>query len=165
MATRRLLFPLLVISLTCCCSFIDAQLSESERMKEYRARNYTWPLVETVPNTEGWRKLMQRRFQQVAAIRDTDRRYEGYLQLTYAAVAVPNFTETGFGLSRASDELLQVLQQGIRDGLDGSVRSEGPVDVIEGEEPLFIDRPDLTRRVSTVVGRVRKGLACVISRV
>jgi hypothetical protein len=131
----------------------EASLNENERLIEYRKRNYTWPLESVVPNTDGWRALMKRRFDQVAAIRNKDSRYEGYLQLINSAAVAPNFTETGWGLSKISNDLLDSMQQGVRDGLPNA-RSEGFVDVIGGKEPLFVDRPDLTARVRYGVMRL-----------
>lgn len=50
------------------------------------------------------------------------------------------------GLTRAPESLMKDLRSGIRDGL-ATARPEHPVEVIEGETPLFIHRPDLTKRV------------------
>jgi hypothetical protein len=49
-------------------------LVESERQEEYKARNYTWPIPEMVPETPGWRRLMQRRFRQIEAMEGTGQR-------------------------------------------------------------------------------------------
>jgi len=90
---------------------------------------------------------MSERFEEIAEIDDPGARYEGYLQTVHSALLAPNFTELGFGLAKAPEELMQSLRKGIRDGVKNA-RSEGYVDVIEGpEDPLFVDRPDLTRRV------------------
>lgn len=61
----------------------------------------------------------------------------------------PNFTELGFGMTRAPEPLMQDLRDAIRDGLaQGKAGIEGTVEVIDApENPLFIDRPDLTARV------------------
>jgi hypothetical protein len=125
-----------------------AELNEHERMAEYAKRNYSWPLSEYVPNTPGWKNLCEHRFRQVAEIDGWDARYEGYLQTINSALMAPNFTEHGFGLARAPDDLMESLRQGIRDGLDKGPRLESQIKVIEGLTPWFIDRPDLTQRVS-----------------
>ena len=54
-------------------------LIEHERVAEYNKRNYTWPPLdeEYVPNTKGWRKIMQRRFEQVQRIEDRSDMYNG----------------------------------------------------------------------------------------
>jgi len=124
-----------------------AGLLESERVEEYRKRNYTWPVTHYVPNTEGWKRLFQSRFAQVAEIEDREKRYEGFLQTVHSAYQVQNFTENGFGLARAPDDLVKALQRGIQNGLS-TARHEKKVEVIDApEQPLFVDRPDLTERV------------------
>jgi hypothetical protein len=124
------------------------QLTESDREEEYHFRNYTWPIPDEgyTPNTPGWVKLMQTRFKQVEEIPDSLDRYEGYIQSLHSAFLVPNFTAYGFGLARAPEELTAALQKGIRDGLP-TARLEHKIDVIDGPQPLFVDRPDLTDRV------------------
>ena len=42
---------------------------------------------------------------------------------------------------------MQALRQGIRDGLEQGPELEPEVEVIDGDQPWFIDRPDLTQRV------------------
>lgn len=123
-------------------------LTEPERVEGFYARNYTWPPV-FKPNTPGWSKLFKERLEQVHEIDDLDRRYEGYMQAISPGVVAPNFTEWGFGLTRAPEDLMEDLRNAIRDGLaNGDARLEGKVEVIDGPyEPLFIDRPDLTERV------------------
>jgi hypothetical protein len=126
---------------------MNIRLTEPDRLVEYRKRNYTWPLNNYQPNTDGWKRLMEERFAQVAEMDESGDRYEGYIQTIHSAFLVPNFTEHGFGLARCPDDLLKDLQQGIRDGLPHA-RHEKLVSVIEAPEPpLFIDRPDLTARV------------------
>jgi len=120
---------------------------EEERLVEYHKRNYTWPVQKFVPDTEGWKQLMESRLRQVQEIENQNKRYEGYLQTIQAAVVAPNFTEHGFGLARAPDELMEALREGIRKGVEDGPGVEGDVEVIEGLQPWFIDRPDLTQRV------------------
>ncbi len=123
-------------------------LNEDERVREYLARNYTWPPQTYVPNTPGWRRLNEHRFRQVAEIPTSRERYEAYVQTVNMAFLAPNFTEYGFGLVRAPDDLMEALRQGIRDGLAQGPRTEAVIDVIDTVEPSwFIDRPDLTKRV------------------
>jgi len=124
----------------------NIQLVESERIEEYHNRNYTWPLNNYNPNTPGWKALMEERFHEVEEMDEPLKRYEGYIQTIHSAFLVPNFTEHGFGLARCPDDLIEALRQGIRDGLP-TARLEHKVDVIDGPQSLFIDRPDLTRRV------------------
>jgi hypothetical protein len=141
--------PLLLAALTVVPDTTHA-LSEQDRMVEYHKRNHTWP-EEYVPKNEGWKKLMDHRFRQAAEMDDTDKRYEAYLQTINAALVAPNFTQYGFGLARAPDDLMEALRQGIHDGLEAGPQLESSIEVIEGDhQPWFIDRPDLTQRVSTV---------------
>ena len=124
-------------------------LTESERLQEYAKRNYTWPLSNYNPNTEGWKRLMDARFAQVAEIEDSGPRYEGYIQTMHSAFLVPNFTQHGFGLARCPPELLQDLQTAIHEGLaQNKTRPETKIPVIDApQQPRMISRPDLTRRV------------------
>lgn len=91
---------------------------------------------------------MRQRLEQVHEIDDLDRRYEGYMQTVTQAIIAPNFTELGFGMTRAPEDLMVALRMGIRDGLaKGKARSEGKVEVIDGPlNPIMIDRPDLMDR-------------------
>lgn len=126
----------------------EASLNENERVKEYHARNYTWPIEEFHPKTPGWKRLFEHRLRQVTEIDNKKERYEGFIQVLNAGVLAPNFTEFGFGLARAPEDLMIALRQGIRDGLEKGPREEKHINVIEGDHlPWFIDRPDLTDRV------------------
>lgn len=49
-------------------------------------------------------------------------------------------------MTRAPEYLTKLLQKGIRDGLP-TARLEPKVDVVEGELPLFIDKPRLNQKV------------------
>jgi len=124
----------------------NIRLTEPERIVEYQKRNYTWPLTNYIPNTPGWKRLMEYRFKQVEEIPEPGKRYEGYIQTIHAAFLVPNFTEHGFGLARCPEALLADLRKGIRDGV-ATAGFEGKVPVIDGPLPWFINRPDLTKRV------------------
>jgi hypothetical protein len=141
-------------------------LLEEERVVEYRARNYSWPVEHYVPDTPGLKMLYDHRFRQIAEIEDRDLRYEGYIQTINAALMAPNFTEYGFGLARAPDDLMQALRAGVRKGIQDGPRLERKIKVIEGDQPWFIDRPDLTQRVSAlflVPGTVGRGIMTLAS--
>jgi hypothetical protein len=123
-------------------------LQEHERVAEYHKRNYTWPIQRFVPNTPGWRRLNEHRLRQIAEIRNSKDRYEAYVQTIQMAMLAPNFTEYGFGLVRAPDDLMDALREGIRDGLEKGPRTEREIEVIDTAEPSwFIHRPDLIKRV------------------
>ena len=89
---------------------------------------------------------MQNRLQQVAEVEASGARYEGYYQTIYSAMVVSNYTEFGFGLAKCPDALLRDLQKGIHDGLENP-SFEDQNQVIQGPQPWFIHRPDLTNRV------------------
>jgi hypothetical protein len=110
-STRLFILVLLLIN------SVQAQLIETERQAEYNKRNYTWPPTKFVPDTPGWSALMKDRFEQIAEISDSTNRYMAYQMTTHAALLCPNFTEYGFGLARAPDNLTKRIQQGIYDGL------------------------------------------------
>ena len=125
----------------------NIQLYEDERQVEYEKRNYTWPLNNYQPNNPGWKALMEERFRQVEEMEDSLERYEGFIQTIHSAFLVPNFTEHGFGLALCPDDLIEALRTGIRDGLP-TAGEEGNYAVIRSpQQPLFVDRPDLTDRV------------------
>jgi hypothetical protein len=132
-----------------------AIFTEEERIRKYSDRNYTWPLSEYVPNTAGWKKLFDHRFRQAAEMQDSHQRFDGFAQSISAALVQPNFTEHGFGLARAPDDLMGALRQGIKDGLAAGPREEIDLQIIHGDNPWFIDRPDLTQRVSLDGKRMR----------
>ena len=113
-------------------------LSEEERMKMYIDRNYTWPLpLEAFkPPTKGWKDLMEHRLRQIEEIDDFQARYEGYIQTLGSAIHAPNFTQYGWGLARAPDDLMEALRKGIRDGVAAGPRLEDVVEVIEGDQPV-----------------------------
>ena len=127
--------------------------TEEERVAEYHARNHTWP-PQFVPDTPGWRKLMEHRLRQVAEIEDRGDRFEGYAQTISAAVVQKNYTEHGFGLARAPQELVEALRKGIREGVEKGPRLEKEINAISGDRPWFVDRPDLTARVLREMHRI-----------
>lgn len=75
---------------------------ESERVNEYNKRKYRWPPhpSEYIPQTDGWRRLYDRRFRQIDALDDTQNPYDGYMNMIHAALQCPNFTEFGWGLTQ-----------------------------------------------------------------
>lgn len=68
--------------------FAESQLDEEERLKEYAARGYTWPLEYVNPNTEGWRHNMFRRLAQVERIQEDDDRYNGWVAVMVRKIAL-----------------------------------------------------------------------------
>jgi hypothetical protein len=120
--------------------------TEEERRAEYVKRGHTFPFPHYVPQTEGWKRLMDQRFTQIQALTDPQMKWDGWIQTIASAVTVPNFTEYGWGLSQAPPSLTKDLRQAVFDGLP-TAREEEEINVIAGpQRPLFIDRPDLTYR-------------------
>jgi len=70
---------LLVIIFLLPCDMVQGGLYEPDRVAEYNKRNYTWPPSdeEFIPNTEGWRKIMKRRLEQVRRIESHGDMYNG----------------------------------------------------------------------------------------
>jgi hypothetical protein len=91
---------------------------------------------------------MQHRLRQVEEIEDRQDRFEGFAQTLSVATVQRNFTEHGFALARAPEDLMEALREGIREGVAAGPRLEVKINSIGGLTPWFIDRPDLTERVS-----------------
>ena len=129
--------------------FVDAarRRTEEERIALYHERNHTFPPEKYTPETPGWRRLMDHRLRQVMEIQNSSDRFEGLAQTLSASVVQPNFTEWGFGLTKAPESLMKDLRQAIREGVEKGPRLETHINAITEPRPWFIDRPDLTRRV------------------
>eukprot|EP00531_Pseudo-nitzschia_arenysensis_P015241 CAMPEP_0116137794 /NCGR_PEP_ID=MMETSP0329-20121206/12432_1 /TAXON_ID=697910 /ORGANISM="Pseudo-nitzschia arenysensis, Strain B593" /LENGTH=359 /DNA_ID=CAMNT_0003632721 /DNA_START=43 /DNA_END=1122 /DNA_ORIENTATION=- len=142
----QLLIGLLFLIAPSLVQVVAARYTEEERIEMYKKRGHTFPFKKYIPDTAGWRKIMDRRFDQVRALRNSQMKWDGWIQTANSAVIVPNFTEFGWGLTQAPDLLTLDIQQAIYDGLPNA-RSEGLIDVIDGPTaPLFIERPDLNKR-------------------
>lgn len=120
------------------------QLQESDRVAEYKKRNYTWPLNKFRPNTIGFKNLILSRLEQVRNLQTSGDRYEGFYRTIHTAHMVQNFTEYGFGLGKCPDELLITLQQAIHDGLPTAGTESISDAILSPQLPLFIERWDLT---------------------
>jgi hypothetical protein len=106
----------------------------------------SWPGRPFMPNTPGYNKLMRERQAQIAAMPSSRDRQVAYVHFAQYALIVPNFTEHGFGLARAPEELTAALKQGILDGLP-TATLEKDIGTGFGPQSLFVDRPDLSYRV------------------
>jgi len=123
--------------------------TEEERQAQRAKRGHVWPPRDSdfIPNRPGWAKLMQHRLRQVEEIEPKMDRFEGFAQTLSAALIQPNYTEYGFGLARAPEDLMEALRQGIHHGIEKGPREEEFYPAIAGKRPWFIDDPDLMRRV------------------
>lgn len=134
-----------------------APYTEKERQQEYIKRGHSWPLVtkDYVPNTTGWMKLMQKRFQQVGAMTDMQEKWWGWTTLMGPATQiVTNYTALGWGLTKGPVDLTTKLQDAIHQGLPHARQEKNLKGAIDGPNPpLFIDdkNNDLLQLVSKIV--------------
>jgi hypothetical protein len=128
--------------------FVSAiALDEEERIEEYYRRGHTWPINATVPNTEGWRRNMLRRIAQVERVARDNKKYDAWMHVMAAAIVAPNFTEHGWGLTRAPAALVEELKESLHKGLP-TAGTEGKILPIEVEKPSwFIRQPELNAKV------------------
>ena len=96
---------------------------------------------------------MTKRFAQVSQLPDDDDRYAGFLFTIAQAWVVPNFTEHGWGLTRAPSEVVQLLQRSLYENMDHAKEESFTTRAIEGkdghgwERPLFIPQPEINDMV------------------
>ena len=112
------LYPLLFLAGSTTHAF-----TEQERVAEYLARNWSWPIPAFQPNTEGWDRLMRRRLRQVGELEDASARFEGYAQTLTAALIQPNFTEVSFFTCHAVRQNVALLVFSISTSTDASFMS------------------------------------------
>lgn len=129
--------------------------TEEQRRAEYIKRGNTWPPT-IIPKSKGWTDILNQRFAQVEALEDLQQKWDGIIQ-TLSAALMKNYTEYGWGLTRAPEELTDEIRAAIYEGLP-NVRLEGATSAIDGPIPWFIDRPDLTQKVGFHV--IRKDTYC-----
>ena len=125
---------------------MELNLVEDERHAEYLLRNYTWPLTSVSPNTDGWKRLMFRRLAQVERIKNTADRYNAFYTTMSSAITCPNFTESGWGLTRAPLDLVQELQESLHAGL--AANDSTTIAPLKQEEPL---EPSIVTNVRPVM--------------
>jgi hypothetical protein len=112
-----------------------------ERLEEYHKGGHARPISEYVPNTEGWSRLISRRISQIQAIEhDLMSKWNGFLETLGPTLTTPNFTEFGWGLTRAPQDLIDDVRQAIYKGLPNArLEAAGFVNSVEGPIPLFIE--------------------------
>ena len=143
-----ILFQCFHIGVVVNSEILEPPYTEKERVHQYHHRGHTWPLQEYVPNTEGWKRLMRRRLAQVQAREYLMEKWTGFLETLGPALTTPNFTEFGWGLTHAPQELTSEVRQAVYDGLPKAQLEQKELEEIDGPTPLFIKRPDLTKKVS-----------------
>jgi hypothetical protein len=89
------------------------------------------------------------RIAQVEQIQDTQKKYDGWRQVMAAAVVISNFTENGWGLTRAPQHLIEKLKTSLHNGLLSTTAYEEDGEVIDfgDQPPLFIDQLELNEQV------------------
>jgi len=129
-------------------------LQEEDRLNEYHTRGYQWPPREDEfqPNIPGFRKIFDRRFSQLRQIEDRGLRYNGYMTTIHAAITCKNFTEHGWGLTRAPQHITDLLRQSLEEGMEQQKINptlEQKTKVIQGLQPFFIEQEELNKKVLT----------------
>jgi hypothetical protein len=149
------MLPLLLIVMALATTSSSAdQLSEEERIHEYHYRRHTWPpkLTDYVPNTPGWQSLFEKRLTQLSYISDLEAKYNGYMSVVHSALIAPNFTEYGWGLTRAPQGLVDALVDNLQRGLaspDTLQEEYQPFDVEDeypDQKPLMVHNYHLNNR-------------------
>ena len=122
---------------------LSSGLSEEDRVEEYRRRGHVWPPPpsEYAPADPGWISVFERRFDQLARIADLDDKYNGYMSAVHAALLAPNFTEYGWGLTRAPPDLVRALGDNLRRGLASEDTPEEEVNANLASEEYPLMRP------------------------
>jgi len=143
--------PYLIIIIIILHANFCSAMYENERVNEYHKRKYKWPIEAFVPETEGWRKLMQRRLKQIQFIEDGMGRYNAWVQVIGSALVTPNFTHYGWGLARAPQHLVDLLKENLYNGLNSTDNQtlEGKVEVINdgGNHAYFFRQDQLNQKV------------------
>eukprot|EP00591_Stephanopyxis_turris_P006112 CAMPEP_0195522508 /NCGR_PEP_ID=MMETSP0794_2-20130614/20743_1 /TAXON_ID=515487 /ORGANISM="Stephanopyxis turris, Strain CCMP 815" /LENGTH=381 /DNA_ID=CAMNT_0040652279 /DNA_START=38 /DNA_END=1183 /DNA_ORIENTATION=- len=132
----------------------SARLIERERVAEYNKRGHTWPplLSDYTPNTEGWRSINERRFRQIEQL-DPAIRYQSYMLAVHSALFIQNFTEYGWGVSRAPKGIVDKLKNRLEMGLleREILRKEDKIACVESKDhdtrPFFLDDDEMNQSI------------------
>ena len=98
---------------------------------------------------------MSRRIRQIQAIEDTGHKYNAFMS-TVAQAIFPNYTQNGWGLTRAPDDLVEALKTSLYEGMptaapeksdSGRTAIEANPNATDWERPIFIPQWELNRRV------------------
>jgi hypothetical protein len=153
-----LLLPLRCILLSSLYSLLTllpcaARLIESERMEEYHRRGHTWPPLpqDYTPNTPGWRSINERRFHQLSLMdKGPGERYQGYVITVHSALTSQNFTEYGWGVTKAPRAVVDKLVQRLQDGLAQQEKTlEHTIMCVETESlaPYFLHNDGMNEEI------------------
>lgn len=153
--------------------FVSSSLVEEERVAEYHSRGHEWPPKEQdyKPRTAGWKGIFERRLAQIERVENLDEKYNGLVSAVYAALIGPNFTEYGYGLTRAPQYLVEDVQASFFRGFQQNPPlEEGDLGIqlngteYKGKEslmPLFVDTHEINRKVLTSVKPILESWAGV----
>lgn len=121
-------------------------MAEDYRLEQRQKHGYQWPLPHMVPNTPGWRRIMNRRFEQISRLKNREDKWNAWVAVMTSAFTATNYTENGWGLTRAPSHITERLQRRLnatlaeKGILDGG-HKEHYVPVIEAEDharPIMI---------------------------
>ncbi len=99
---------------------IHSQTIEKQRMEEYFRRDHTWPprVEDYKPNTAGWKMLNAGIFEQMKYMNaESSKRYIAYMSSINSALISQNFTEYGWGITRAPKHIVDKLKDRLHQGL------------------------------------------------
>ena len=149
MMANKLTLPLLLCLFLAAFHVVDSVLLEVDRQREYDARRHVWPPQPEEYVTEGWRKIFERRFRQIDALDLESNSYNGYMGSIHAGLLCPNFTEYGWGLTKAPQGLVDELKTSLHRGLAREhlhVETEMASSIQTPNRPFFIHQNDLNNK-------------------
>jgi hypothetical protein len=120
-------------------NIIARRLSEDERIQQWRERN-TWP-PQWQEESEGYRANQARREKEIMQLTGAQERWENWMQFTQGQM-VPKFTEKGFELVKAPEQVYKLLREAVDEGMQNwdNLPYEDAGDGIFGDlRPKFID--------------------------
>jgi len=127
-----------------------AALIEKERVGEYHRRGHTWPPEDFTPNTPGWKKTNERRFRQIAQLdAASDAKYQAYMLTVHSALTGKNFTEYGWGVTRAPQAVIDKLKKRLHDGMEARNKNvESAIKCVETDSlPFFLPDDDMNAEI------------------
>jgi len=148
-------FVTATVLLTLCSTIEEVHgLIESERMAEYHERGHNWPPrpEDYTPSTPGWQKSNKRRIDQLRSIKDTGESYDAYMVTVHTALNCKNFTENGWGLTRAPQHIIDLLLESLHNGMEEqmihpSYEARSKAIQITDKRPYFIEQPELNNYI------------------
>jgi len=153
LVSSTLLCFLLFSPLLCLCSGQSSKWSEEDRVASFKERGYVWPPPQLKPETPGWRRLFERRYQQVAAMENAATKYDAWLLTVGSSIVSHNFTETGWAMTRAPEEAVDLLKTQLHLGLSQATLESAEMcrrmglRFDEENPPVFIENREMNERI------------------